>query len=132
MYITIDEIIMIPPLVIDLVDSFRTWHSRCQRLYVFRRHQFVAISIKNVKRRTHLNIRHFYRQRPMSRILRHTVFPRIVPAQTILFWKWKMWKFSYSFPIMDFFLLHKLNSCHGNYWRGGNYSRKYGIQLLIF
>ena len=40
------------------------------------------------------------------------------------FWKWKMWKFSY-------FLLHKLNSCRGNYWwgklfKGGNYSRKYG------
>ena len=72
---------MIPPLVIDLVDSFRTWHSRCQRLYVFRRHQFVAISIKNVKRRTHLNIRHFYRQRPMSRFLRHMWRPgnRISP-----------------------------------------------------
>ena len=74
MQITIDEIIMIPPLVIDLVDSFRTWHSRCQRLYVFRRHQFVAISIKNVKRRTHLNIRHFYRQRPIPPIYLHSFY----------------------------------------------------------
>ena len=42
-----------------------------------------------------------------------------------------MWKFSYSFRII---LLHKLNSCRGNYWggklfKGGNYSRKYGIHL---
>ena len=29
-----------------------------------------------------------------------------------------MWKFSYSFRIMAFFLLHKLNSWCGNYWRG--------------
>ena len=26
-----------------------------------------------------------------------TVFPRIVSAEIILFWKWKIWKFSYSF-----------------------------------
>ena len=44
-----------------------------------------------------------------------------------------MWKFSYSFRIMAIFLLHKLNSCRRNYWRGklfkgGNYSRKYGNQ----
>ena len=30
-----------------------------------------------------------------------TAFPRIVEA--ILFWKWKMWKFSYSFRFMAFF-----------------------------
>ena len=29
-----------------------------------------------------------------------TVFPRIVSAETILFWKWKMWNFSYSFYIL--------------------------------
>ena len=29
-----------------------------------------------------------------------TVFPRIVSSETILFWKQKMWKFSYSFRIM--------------------------------
>ena len=32
-----------------------------------------------------------------------TVFPGIVSAETILFWKWKMWKFSYSFCIMAIF-----------------------------
>ena len=32
-----------------------------------------------------------------------TVFPRIVSTETILFWKWKMWKFSYSFRIMAIF-----------------------------
>ena len=30
-----------------------------------------------------------------------TVFQRTVSAETILFWKWKMWKFSYSFRIMS-------------------------------
>ena len=28
-----------------------------------------------------------------------TVFPCIVSAETILFWKWKMWKFSYRFAL---------------------------------
>jgi hypothetical protein len=28
-----------------------------------------------------------------------TVFPQIVSAETILFWKWKLWKFSYSVRI---------------------------------
>ena len=32
-----------------------------------------------------------------------TVFPQIVSAGTILFWKWKKWKFEYSFPIMAIF-----------------------------
>ena len=39
----------------------------------------------------------------------NTVFQRIVSEETILFWKWKMWKLSYSFRIMANFLLHKLN-----------------------
>ena len=47
-----------------------------------------------------------------------TVVPPIVSSETILFWKWKMWKFSYSFRIMAIFLLHKLNNCRSNYWRG--------------
>ena len=34
------------------------------------------------------------------------------------FWKWKMWKFSYSFRIYGNFLLHKLNSCSRKYSRG--------------
>ena len=41
-----------------------------------------------------------------------------ISAETILFWRWKMWKFSYSFCSMAIFLLYKLNSCRGNYWRG--------------
>ena len=32
-----------------------------------------------------------------------TVFPRILFVETILFWKWKMWKFSYSFRILAIF-----------------------------
>ena len=48
----------------------------------------------------------------------YAVFPRIVSAETFLFWKWKFLQYGN-------FLLHKLNSCCGNYWReGGNYSRK--------
>ena len=33
----------------------------------------------------------------------NTVFPWKVSEETILFWKWKMWKFSYSFRIMAIF-----------------------------
>ena len=51
-------------------------------------------------------------------LLKFTVFSRIVSTETILFWKWKVWKFSYSFRIIyGNFLLHKLNSCRGNYSR---------------
>ena len=32
-----------------------------------------------------------------------TIFPRIVFAETILFLKWKMWKFLYSFRVMTIF-----------------------------
>ena len=39
----------------------------------------------------------------------YTVFPQIVSEETIIFWKCKMWKFSYNFCIMA--MLHKLNSC---------------------
>ena len=49
----------------------------------------------------------------------YTVFPRIVSAETILFWKWKMWKFSYSFRIMAiFYFINWIGSCRRNYWRG--------------
>ena len=30
----------------------------------------------------------------------NTVFPPIVSLETTVFWKWRMWKFSYSFHIM--------------------------------
>ena len=33
----------------------------------------------------------------------NTVFPHTVYAETILFWKWKMWTFLYSFYIMAIF-----------------------------
>ena len=63
----------------------------------------------------------------------HTVFPQIDSAETILFWKWKMWKFSYSFRIMATFLLHKLNSCHGNNWKGETIrGRKLFTKILNF
>ena len=67
-------------------------------------------------------------------IVGYTVFPQIVSAETVLFWRWKMWKFSYSFPQYGNFLLHELNTCRGRgdtIWKRqlfnwGNYSRKYG------
>ena len=51
----------------------------------------------------------------------NTVFPLTVSAEIIPFWKWKI---SFSFRIMTFFLLHKSNSCRGNYLR------KYGRSEL--
>ena len=53
--------------------------------------------------------------------------------QCILFWKWKMWKFSYSFHIMAFFyfinwIVAVENIEGGKLFQGGNYLRKYGIQ----
>ena len=61
----------------------------------------------------------------------NTVFPRIVSAETILFWKWKMWKFSYSFRIMAiFYFINWIVATEtiegGKLFKGGNYSRKYG------
>ena len=47
---------------------------------------------------------------------KNIVFLQIVSAETMLFWKWKMWKFLYSFRILWQFFLHKSNSCCGNYW----------------
>ena len=32
-----------------------------------------------------------------------TVYPQIVSLETILFWRWKIWKFSYSFRIKEIF-----------------------------
>ena len=62
-----------------------------------------------------------------------TVFPWIVSSETILLWKWKMWKFSYSFRIMAIFyfinwILVAETIEGGKPFKGGNYSRKYGIQ----
>ena len=64
-------------------------------------------------------------------VWKHTVFPRIVSAETILFWKWKMWKFSFSFCIIA--ILYFINWIvaaetiqGGKLFKGGVYSRKYG------
>jgi hypothetical protein len=62
-----------------------------------------------------------------------TLFPPIVSAETILFWKWKMWKFSYSFRIMAiFYFINWMFAAQtiegGNLFKGGNYSQKYGMQ----
>ena len=43
-----------------------------------------------------------------------TIFPCTVSVETILFWKWKIWKFSYSFCIMAIFYFQPIE--------GGNYS----------
>ena len=64
-----------------------------------------------------------------------TVFPRIVSVETILFWKWNMWKFSYSFRIMTiFYFINWIVAAEiiegGKLFKGGNYSRKYGIYLI--
>ena len=63
-----------------------------------------------------------------------TVFRRIVSAETILFWKCKMWKFSYSFQIVAIFYFidwivatETING--GKLFKWGNYSRKYGMLL---
>ena len=38
-----------------------------------------------------------------------------VSAETILFWKWKMWKFSYSFHIMADFVKHFWDNAFENF-----------------
>ena len=62
-----------------------------------------------------------------------TEFPRIVSAETILFWKWKKWKFSYSFRIMAIFYFINWTVAAetiegGKLFKGGNYSREETIQ----
>ena len=59
-----------------------------------------------------------------------TIFWRIVYAETILFWKWKMWKFSYSFHIMAIFYFKNwivaANLLTGlKLFKEGNYLREY-------
>ena len=65
-----------------------------------------------------------------------TIFPRIVSEETNLFWKWKMWKFSYSFSIMaTFYFINWIVAVEtivgGKLFMGGNYSRKYGMYDLF-
>ena len=54
-----------------------------------------------------------------------TVFPRIVSAETILFWKQKMWTYSYSFRIMTiFYFINRIIALEiierGKLFKGGN------------
>ena len=63
---------------------------------------------------------------------KNIVFSQIVSAETILFWKWKMWKFLYSFRIMAiFFFINWIVATEtiqgGKLFKGGNYSRIYGM-----
>ena len=63
----------------------------------------------------------------------HTEFPRIVSAETILFWKRNVWNFSCSFRIMTtFYFINWVVAAEyiegGKIFKGGNYLRKYGIQ----
>ena len=60
-----------------------------------------------------------------------TIFPPIVSAETSLLWKWKMWKFSYSFCVtVIFYFINWIVAAEtiegGKLFKGGNYSRKYG------
>ena len=48
-----------------------------------------------------------------------TVFPRIISAETIIFWKWKTWKFLYSFRIMAIFYF--INWIVAEKFRGGRF-----------
>ena len=62
----------------------------------------------------------------------NTVFPPIVSLETTVFWKWRMWKFSYSFCIMAiFYFINQIVATEtiqrGKLFKGGNYLRKYGI-----
>ena len=63
-----------------------------------------------------------------------TLFPQIVSTETILFWKWQRWKFSYSFRIMLIFYFRNWIVAAetikgGKLFKDGNCSRKYGIRL---
>ena len=45
---------------------------------------------------------------PLHTFAFYTVFTQIVSAETILFWKCKMWKFLYSFCIMAIFISYTM------------------------
>ena len=69
-------------------------------------------------------------------VQKSTVFPWIVSVETIFFWKWKMWKFSYSFRIMAiFYFINWIVAAEtiegGKLFKGGNYLRKYGTSTKI-
>ena len=66
----------------------------------------------------------------------YTVFPRIVSAETILFWNWKLCKFSYSFRIMAiFYFINWIVAAEtmegGKLFKGRNYLRKYGTHFFL-
>jgi len=68
---------------------------------------------------------------------RNTVFPRIVSAETNLFWKLKLWKFSYNFSIMAIFyfinqIVAEVTIQGGKLFKGGSYLRKYGIFQIFW
>ena len=61
----------------------------------------------------------------------------IVSAETILFWKCKIWKFSYSFRIMAiFYFINWIVASEtikgGKLFKGENYSRKYGMLGICY
>ena len=60
------------------------------------------------------------------RMIMHTVFPRIVSAETILFWIW-------PYVLWPLVTVHKsAETIQGRkLFKGGNYSRKYGIYFFI-
>ena len=65
-----------------------------------------------------------------------TVFPHIVSAKTILFWKKKCENFSYSFHIMAFFyfvnwIVATKTIEGGKLFKGGNYLGKYGTLISM-
>ena len=55
----------------------------------------------------------------------HCVRWRIVSAETILFWKWKMWKFSFSFCIMAIFYFITWIAAGGKLFAEIRYLSKY-------
>ena len=60
----------------------------------------------------------------------------LVSAETILFWKYKMWKFSYSFRIVAIFYfinwIVAAETIKGRkLFKWGNYSRKYGNMFKL-
>ena len=61
------------------------------------------------------------------RIFLNTVFSRIVSVETILFWKWKMRKFLFSFRVMAIFYFINWTAATETI-QGGNYSREETIR----
>ena len=63
----------------------------------------------------------------------NTVFPPRVSAETIRFWKWKMWKFSYSFRIMAiFYFLNWIVAVHSMLRLDATTKKRYDGKLFKF